>query len=199
MPPLANSIAEAHGLSSWESVESLEFTFYVNREPAVNRHWKWDVTQGVVTRTVDGNSATIELAAIGSEADEGVHRQFINDTFWLLFPFSVVWSGPAVSDHGTIALEIDGEQHDLQKVTALWASDVGYTPGDAYDLYLDKNLEIKGWTFRKANADEGKFFSWKQPVSLGPIKVYESYYLKNADEPFIEMRDLAIQFATSDK
>lgn len=82
-------LAKAHGLEDWEKVETLEFTFRVNRKPPVSRQWQWDVKDETVTRTINGNSQTIQLDALDGKADAQVHKQFINDTFWLLFPFSI--------------------------------------------------------------------------------------------------------------
>lgn len=186
-------LAKAHGLEEWEQVETLEFTFYVNRNPPVSRHWQWNVKDKLVTRTIDEKTVTIQLEALAEKADAEVHKQFINDSFWLLFPFSVVWSSPAVTVHGTEKIEIEGKTVGSQKLTATWPQDEGYTPGDAYDLYLSADDTILAWNFRKGNAPQGKFFTWKDPVELGPIKVYKSYYTGGRETPLIEMRDLKVK------
>ncbi|MEM6899781.1 MAG: hypothetical protein AAF583_08430 [Pseudomonadota bacterium] len=187
-------LANAHGLSDWNNVETLQFTFYVAKEPPVSRTWLWDLSKDHVTRTIDGESHTIQLQNIeaGNKADTDVHKQFINDTFWLLFPFSIAWSSPEVTDHGEVTIKLGGETTELRKLTALWPSDVGYTPGDAYDIFVDEEQTILAWNFRKANRKKGRFFEWKDPKDLGPIRVYESYYREGETTPMIQMKDLKI-------
>ena len=36
-------------------------------------------------------------------------------------------------------------------ITILYDNKVGYTPGDAYDLYYDQNNTVREWTYRKEN------------------------------------------------
>lgn len=187
-----SQLADAHGLAAWESVESIEFTFYVDKEPPVNRAWRWDLNEKTATRTIDGASHTLQLDTLDGEKDAEIHQQFINDTFWLLFPFSIVWSSPEVTEHGSVEIIIEDSTVETQQLTVTWPSDEGYTPGDAYDLYLADDNTILGWTFRRANAPEGKFFRWSAPTQLGPLTVYPSYYLGDSTTPFIEMRDLDI-------
>lgn len=191
-------LAKAHGLNEWNQVETLEFTFHVNKKPPVNRHWQWNVKEESVTRTIGEKSQTVQLNALNGKDDTQVHKQFINDTFWLLFPFSIVWSSPSVTEHGAAEVEIDGESVTTQKLTATWPAGEGYTPGDAYDLFLTEDNTILGWTFRKANAPKGKFFAWKEPVDLGPIRIYKSYSPAGSATPLIEMRDLRIKLSGDD-
>jgi len=188
-------LANAHGLQEWPNVEAIEFTFQVNREPPVVRHWRWDINEGQVTRTIDGNSHTIQLNALEGEKDTEAHSQFVNDKFWLLFPFSIVWSAPTVTDHGEVEIEISREIVKVQKLTALWPNEGGYTPGDAYDLFIAEDDEILGWAFRRANAPEGKFFAWKDEVKLGMLRISQSRYLEGSDEPLIELKDLRLKIA----
>ncbi|MEM0965674.1 MAG: hypothetical protein AAGJ81_05955 [Verrucomicrobiota bacterium] len=194
----ATELAEAHGINDWQNVDELQFTFSVAKEPPVSRSWSWNVPEGRVSRTIEGNTAVIELDNISSEADQKIHQQFINDSFWLLFPFSVVWSEPEVTDHGLVSTTIDGSEIELNQVTALWPSDEGYTPGDAYDLFVDEDGTIRGWTFRKGNSEKGRFFVWRDPANLGPIQVYQSYSVGESSDPFIEMKDLQIKLTGED-
>lgn len=191
-------LAEAHGLNDWDQVEALQFTFFVAKDPPVARSWLWNVPEKTVTRTVDGKSHSIQLDALSGDRDTQVHKQFINDSFWLLFPFSIVWSAPTVTDHGQTEVEIDGQIKQAQKLTALWPSNEGYTPGDAYDLFLDDDQTILAWTFRRSNAAEGKMFIWKNPTALGPIQVYRDYHPDGSATPFIEMRNLKIRLENED-
>jgi hypothetical protein len=79
-------------------------------------------------------------------------RAFINDKFWLLVPFQLVW------DEGTTISETKREvapisQTELNKITLTYSNEGGYTPGDAYDLYFDENYRIKEWVYRQGNSE----------------------------------------------
>ena len=82
-------------------------------------------------------------------ADQG----FVNDKFWLLVPFQLVWDTSAtISEPKKVESPIGKEQLDM--ITILYADQGGYTPGDAYDIYYDKNYMIKEWVFRQGNSAE---------------------------------------------
>lgn len=58
----------------------------------------------------------------------------------------------------------------------------GYTPGDAYDLYLGGEGLIVQWVFRKGGGPEGRAMTWENNVDLGPITVCTDH--TNADKSF---------------
>ena len=39
----------------------------------------------------------------------------------------------------------------LNKLTLVYGTEGGYTPGDAYDFYYGRDFMVKEWTFRRAN------------------------------------------------
>lgn len=176
----AQEIASAYGLEGWDQIERIEFTFNVQAgDRRVQRHWTWDIAAGEVTReqedsepvsfpVADGSimlPVGVELSGESAKA----HRQFVNDSYWFLFPFQIVWSDPQVTDHGDTPLPIgDGE---ARKVTVQYAGKGGYTPGDAYDLFVDDNGRIVQWVFRRGGKAEGSAVTWDAHHELGPIVV----------------------------
>lgn len=193
------TLANAHGLKHWDNVDVIEFTFFVDREPAVERSWRWDVKDQKVTLTVAGESSVLNLESIESEEAKKVHQQFINDSFWLLFPFNVVWSNPKVTDGGTTEQGLDGKMVQVRKLTALWPADEGYTPGDAYDLFIGEDQKILCWIFRKGNSPQGKLFIWENEMQAGPIRFTEHYLPAGADKPMISMRDVQVKMVGNDE
>ena len=181
----ARMLAEAYGIGGWDAFERLEFTFNVeNAKGHTARSWDWNIAEGRVTRQVDGEQVGIALDAAEDEQNEQwkqVHRQFINDSYWLLFPFQLVWSDPEV----TMADEAEATPIGgglALKVTAQWPAEGGYTPGDAYDLYLDERGLIDQWVFRKGGQDTGNASTWTDHRQLGPIIVCLNH--ANADGSF---------------
>lgn len=170
-PELARTVANAHGLADWPSVEQLEFTFGIAKDSSRSRHWQWNVPAGEVTRTIGDDSQTIQLAELTSGEDKKIHRQFINDTFWFIFPFSMAWSNPEVTDHGMTDIQTKTGIESRRKITAQWPTEGGYTPGDAYDIFLDEDNLMVAWTFRKGGKANGKLTLWTEPRQLGPLTI----------------------------
>lgn len=198
--PVGHRIAAAYGIEGWDQVSKIEFTFNVTLpDKQISRQWQWDVKHNVVTRTVDGESITLDRndfqagemlhQSTGSQ-DHEVNQQFINDSYWLLFPFQLVWSNPTVTGEGQAALPIgDGE---AMKVVCQWPSDGGYTPGDAYDLYLGRDGYIQQWVYRKGGGDEGRAFTWTDHQQVAPLVICLDHH--NADETFrLHFTEVAVQ------
>lgn len=75
---------------------------------------------------------------------------FINDKYWLLAPFNLVWDeGVSFSEKENVVAPVSKDT--LNQLTILYGGEGGYTPGDAYDFYFGKDYIIKEWIFREAN------------------------------------------------
>ncbi len=149
----AQIIAAKNGILEWDKVSQIDFTFNVDRggKNVAKRAWSWKPKTGNVTmnfreQTVSYNRANIDSTAVG--ADQG----FINDKFWLLAPYQLVWDeGTTITVQDTAKAPMS--QRITKKLTILYGNEGGYTPGDAYDFYYDDDYIIDEWVFRKANAD----------------------------------------------
>jgi len=65
----------------------------------------------------------------------------------------LVWDTSAtISESQKVKSPINKKQ--LNMITILYSDKGGYTPGDAYDIYYDKNYLIREWVFRKGNSKE---------------------------------------------
>lgn len=80
-------------------------------------------------------------------------RGFINDKFWLLIPFQLVWDeGTSLSE--PVKTKAPISKQSMNKIILTYSNDGGYTPGDAYDIFYDDDYLIKEWVFRKGNSNE---------------------------------------------
>ena len=147
----ADKIANAHGLSNWDKVTQIDFTFNVDKDSShFQRSWSWkpkknEVSLIVGQDTINYNRAKIDSLAI--QTDQG----FINDKYWLLAPYQLVWdTDTKITDSVNKIAPIS--KVALNKLTLAYGNAGGYTPGDAYDFYYDDNYMIKEWIFRKGNA-----------------------------------------------
>ena len=150
---VAEKIANAHGFENWDTVSEIAFTFNVDKDSThFERSWTWKPKTNDVR--LISNQDTIhynrkDVDSISIKADQG----FINDKFWLLAPFQLVWdSGTSISKPTQEKAPIS--ETLLNKITLVYSNEGGYTPGDAYDFYYDDNFIIKEWIYRKGNAKE---------------------------------------------
>ncbi|WP_298498638.1 hypothetical protein [uncultured Algibacter sp.] len=153
---ITEKIANAHGFQNWKHVTEIQFTFFNKRS------WIWkpkthDVTLITEKDTINYNRTSIDSVSIKAD------KAFINDKFWLLIPFQLVWDkGTTISTPAKETAPISKKQ--LNKITITYANEGGYTPGDAYDIYFDDHYLIKEWAFRKGNSPKA-----------GLINTFENY------------------------
>ena len=147
----------------------------------VDREWTWSPVTGQVTRTVDGQSLTFVFGQPADEAQRDADAQFVNDSLWFCPPMHVSWAGSdlTVTDRGTTALPIgEGEAHE---VTLQYApSGGGYTPGDAYDLFLGPDDRIVAWNYRQGGATTPtKTTTFDDYVTAGPLHIATEHRSKD--------------------
>ncbi|EDP71553.1 hypothetical protein FBALC1_03677 [Flavobacteriales bacterium ALC-1] len=151
---IAEKIANAHGFENWNNVEEVKFTFKVDRDTikGKGRSWIWKPKEDIVI--LENHTGSIEYTRSKMDSTHiGTDRGFINDKYWLLVPFQLVWDSSAtVSESKKAEAPISKQQLDM--ITILYSNEGGYTPGDAYDIYYDDNYLIKEWVFRKGNSKE---------------------------------------------
>lgn len=160
----ARKIAERYGIDAFENVTSLKYTFEVERggEKVVERTWIWRPQADEVEWLEEGIRYTRNTETM----DAGVDQKFINDKYWLLFPFNLVWDeGVEITESGKTVAPISGVE--MNKLTIAYVSDAGYTPGDAYDLYYTDDYLIKEWMFRKGGKATGRPMTWEDNVEHG--------------------------------
>ncbi len=171
----AQAVADSYGIQAWSSVERVAFTFNVDAPgKKVTRGWVWEPREDRVTRTdSDGTSTTYQRdEASADEALAKIDQQFINDSYWLIFPFHLVWDeGTTLTEEsGPLPLPV-GEGQAAKSLTIQYGEDGGYTPGDGYDLYLDGSNTVLAWTFRKGGAEKASLATtWSKPETFGPIR-----------------------------
>ena len=148
---VAEKIARAHGFENWKHVNEISFTFNVDKDSShFERSWRWNTKSGEVvlvsgTDTITFNRKQVDSVSLNAD------KAFINDKFWLLAPFHLVWdSGTQISE--PVKAESPISKTQMKKITITYTNDGGYTPGDAYDFYFSNDYIIKEWVFRKGNS-----------------------------------------------
>jgi hypothetical protein len=167
-------VAKAYGFEHFDQVNSIAFTWNVQRDSVTvaSRDWKWNIKEKTVYYSGPDTTLTYSLIADSLPKHDG---RFINDKYWAMMPFQLAWdTGYTFETTENIPAPISGS--NSTKLTILYNSgettspEMGYTPGDAYDLYLDENKMIIEWEFRRGNGAEGRPVTWEKVETHGPLK-----------------------------
>jgi hypothetical protein len=176
-------VADAYHIGQFKNAKSLAFTFNVRRDTTVSsRNWLWDIPGNIVTYNKGEETVTYRRDTINSEKMKKIDGTFINDQYWLLFPYHLVWdSGMVVSETPNQLSPIG--QKETTMLTVQYGDAGGYTPGDAYDLFIDENYMITEWNFRKKGAAKPSLTTtWAEPVTVGGMTFATNH--TNADSSF---------------
>jgi hypothetical protein len=173
---LAREVAEASGLARWPQVRKIQFTFNVQLpDKQVQRSWSWSPKTGeVVQHGPDGPLLSWKRAdlATASEEVKKADAAFINDSYWLLFPFRVVWDSGTTLTLGEVDTAAPLGVAAEKKLTVTYTGVDGYTPGDAYDLFIGVDRRIAAWIFRKGNAAvPTRLSTWEDYREIGGLQI----------------------------
>src|ERR1700693_4379227 len=117
-PPIVEKLAKTYGLESFGQIEAIRYTFNVQSPGRdLARSWIWEPKTDQV------------------EVKETIDPDFLNDNYWLILPFHIVWDTDAtVEDAGMQQLPLG--QGSAEKVAVKYPSDGGYSLGDTWELYV---------------------------------------------------------------
>jgi hypothetical protein len=139
-PPVANKMAKTFGIDSFGQIEGIRYTFNVERPGAkIARSWEWNPKTGSVSfegKDKDGKSVKVTYQrSQPTGVPANVDANFLNDEYWLLLPFHVIWDTNAtVTDEGMQKLPMGNGSGE--KLVMKYPSDGGYSPGDTWDIYV---------------------------------------------------------------
>jgi hypothetical protein len=209
LPSLAGEgpadLAGLYGLDGWDQIEELRYTFNVRSgDREVKRSWVWRVADREVTYHDEMSEADPVSYSqddinenTGDELKKVDHR-FINDQYWLLFALHVMWDKDAtVTETAGQPLPIgDGT---ATRITVQYPETGGYTPGDAYDIYVGEDGYVTQWVFRQGGqAEPSLATTWEDHRRVGPIVVPTRF--RSADGGFeLWFSDVSVKLIGSDR
>ena len=190
-------IAQAYGIDGFDQIKELRYTFNAKLGATeIKRSWVWQPKENKVTLVKVGDDLkNVSYHRQDLDKDPEYLKEmdswFINDQYWLVFPFHLVW------DEG-IRIEVGGESENLPigtglttKVIVTYPDTGGYTPGDVYDLYIDENYMILEWVYRRGGSEEPtRISTWEDNQKFGPIIISLDH--KGPDEFRVWFTDVAV-------
>ena len=182
-PPILEQIAKTYGIDSWDKVEAIRYTW--NGEiPGLFKAahaWEWEPKTGKISyegKDKDGKpvKVTYDSSQLSSQSDQAkneVEPAFVNDNYWLLFPFHAYWDKSAtVTDKGMQKLPIGTGSAELV-VVKYPAEAGGYTPGDTWDLYVGKDNRVQAMVYHRGGDKKPSLVTatWTGYKKAGPLLV----------------------------
>lgn len=167
----AELIAYANGYENWNDVNEIYYTFNVDRgDSHFERSWVWSPKTHNVTMMDTNDTISFNHKKVDSTYTKA-DSAFINDKYWLLAPFNLIWDeGATIVTQDSVISPLNNTL--LNKLTITYGPEGGYTPGDAYDFYYDSDFLIKEWVFRKGNKKEPSMTTtWGDYEDFNGIKI----------------------------
>lgn len=211
-PPILEQIAKTYGLDSFGQIEAIRYTFNLDLPGVINlsHKWEWEPKTNKVTyegKDKDGKPVNVtymrsELSSQSDAVKNEVDPAFINDNYWLLFPFHAYWDKSAsVTNQGMKKLPVGNGSATLVSVKYP-AEAGGYTPGDTWDLYVGKDNRIQQMVYHRGGDKKPSLVtaSWTGYKKAGPL-VFSTEHRGTADgKPLhISHSGVAVKVTGSDK
>lgn len=207
-PPIVEKIAKTYGLASFGQIEAIRYTFTLQL-PGLNlsRSWIWEPKSGRVTyegKDKSGKPVKVtylrsQLSSQSANVKEDIDPGFINDQYWLVFPFHVSWdTGAMVEDAGMKKLPLG--RGSAEKVVVKYSSG-GYTPGDTWELYVGADGRIQELVFHHGGSVKPSVViaTWAGYKKAGPLLVSTDHRGTADGKPLrLFFSDVAVKLTGSD-
>jgi len=209
--PIIEQIAKAYGLDSYGQVEAIRYTW--NGEITglfkAAHVWEWEPKTGKISyegKDKDGKPVKVsflqsQLNSQPAMVKEQIAPSFVNDNYWLMFPFHAYWDTSAsVTDDGMQKLP-QGTGSARRVVVKYPAEAGGYTPGDTWELYVGADNRVKEMVYHRGGPKPPQLViaSWAGYKKAGPL-LFSTEHRGTADgKPLhIFITDVAVKVTGSD-
>ena len=186
-PPIAEKMVKTFGLDSFGQVEGIRYTFNVERPGAnVARSWEWDPKTDTVTyegKDKDGKPVKVAYKRSQAGLPEDIDANFLNDQYWLLLPFHVIWDTNAiVTDEGMQKLPLGNESGE--KLVVKYPSEGGYSEGDTWDIYVGADGRVQEFVYHAGPKKPRTVIApWTDYKKAGPLLFSLDHQSKAGDNP----------------
>ena len=192
-------LGTANGAQQFGQVEELRYTFNVQLpDRTISRAWSWEPKKDRVTfrGTADqGGTVTYERASLASASEQvkKLDPQFVNDNYWLIFPLRLAWDEAAFVTAYQAPTKLPIGTGEARRLVVKYPDNEGYTPGDVYELFVDKSYRIVQWIYRKGgDRTPTRITTWEDYRTAGPLTLSLDH--KSADGKFrVWFTDVAVR------
>ncbi len=186
----ATAIQKAHGTANWSEVERVKFTF-THAPSGTSRTHDWNRKTGKVKVTMGEKVVTVPARPGALEGDElAAHKAFINDSYWLLFEHFMFRDD--VEREYRNDVDVPGMEVNADAVKVTYPSNGGYTPGDAYVVYME-DYEAFAWAYHPGGSEKPRLVTsraeWKDFGGLRVPTVFDTPDGKR----FITLSDVVVE------
>jgi hypothetical protein len=209
-PPIAEQLAKTYGLDSLGQVEAIRYTFNIDFPGLkASRTWIWEPKTDRVTyegKDKAGNpvKVTYVRSQLNSQPDnvkKEIEPSFVNDQYWLLFTFHVIWDSAAeVEDKGMQKLPVGKGSARLLRVKYP-PTGGGYTPGDTWELYVGPGNRVQEMVFHHGGNTKPSLVvaTWAGYKKAGPLLISTDHRGTADGKPLrLFFSDVAVKLAGSD-
>jgi len=208
-PPIAEQMAKTYGLDSFGQVEGIRYTF--NAElPGVklSRAWEWNPKTDTVSyegKDKEGKPVKVayQRSQLGSQSDaikNEIDPAFVNDQYWLLFPFHVIWDQSAtVTDDGMHKLPLGSGS--AERVVVKYPSEGGDSPGDTWELYVGPDKRIAEFIYHRGSTKKPSIViaTWEGYKKAGPLLISTDHHGTADEKPLrISLSDVSVKVSGSE-
>ena len=183
-PPIVEKMAKTYGLDSWGQIEGIRYTWNIDL-PALNlkasHKWEWHPKTGQVSfegkgkdgKTVNVTYVRSQLNSQPANVKDEIEPAFVNDQYWLVFPFHAYWDSSAdVQDLGVQKLPLG--KGSARRVAVKYPMEAGgYTPGDTWELFLGSDGRVEEFIYHRGGPKKPSVViaTWAGYKKAGPLLI----------------------------
>ncbi len=185
-------IAMANGLEEFDSISKIKFTFNVKVNDSLrsSRRWVWDTKSDKISLTEKDSVMSYVKKDSIVEDKKMIDQKFVNDSYWLLFPYQLKWSNADFSEVKMAEAPISGKE--MKMLTVSYPTEGGYTPGDSYDIYFNDDYMIQEWVYKPSGGGGNMATTWEDYGDFDGVKIARSH--KSKDGTFeLSFSDISVE------
>ena len=188
---IADEVMEAMGgRAAWDQTRYLSWSFFGQDQlwDKWTGRFRWQGDSTVVLMNI--NDMTGQAFVGGQEvtpADELIeraYRNWANSGYWLMMPFKLKDTGVTLGYAGEGTMEDGAAAH----VLTLTFDNVGHTPDNRYEVYVDTESKlVRQWSYYRDAADDEPGFTlpWENWQQYGDIMLSDSRGIRPDGSAFV--------------
>ena len=209
--PIIDKIAKAYGIDSYDQVEAIRYTWNIDIPGLFkgSHKWEWEPKTGRISfEGTDKDGKPVKVSYLQSQLNsqpadvkDMVEPSFVNDNYWLIFPFHAYWDKSAtITDEGMQKLPI-GKGTATKVVVKYPAEAGGYTPGDTWDLYVGPDYRVQEFVYHRGGPKKPSLVTatWTGYKKAGPL-LFSTEHRGTADDKPLHLwiTNVAVKTTSSD-